>query len=189
MTKEHGGDPPVGGAPTPDPPSPMVERRKKPMVHPAAPAPLPKDYGETPPHPKTPPSSSQVSPGDPIGTHPKKKKAGGGGTLGGDPSGDSLMADIGLSNGGDLTLPSPPQPRGTGTLPREQGTPWGQGLPTPQKKACMGEGPKWEFGGSLMPAMGLYIAWCPPPLWTVTPPHGDRVTPPPLCHRDSLHGR
>ncbi|XP_049651833.1 CAP-Gly domain-containing linker protein 3 isoform X2 [Accipiter gentilis] len=47
MTKEHGGDPPVGGAPTPDPPSPMVERRKKPMVHPAAPAPLPKDYAFT----------------------------------------------------------------------------------------------------------------------------------------------
>ncbi|XP_040977575.1 LOW QUALITY PROTEIN: CAP-Gly domain-containing linker protein 3-like [Aquila chrysaetos chrysaetos] len=47
MTKERGGDPPAGGAPTPDPPSPVVERRKKPMVHPAAPAPLPKDYAFT----------------------------------------------------------------------------------------------------------------------------------------------
>lgn len=26
--------------------SPVLERRKKPMVHPSAPAPLPKDYGE-----------------------------------------------------------------------------------------------------------------------------------------------
>ncbi|XP_030826074.1 CAP-Gly domain-containing linker protein 3 [Camarhynchus parvulus] len=44
------GDPPAGGAPPPDPPSPpspLVERRKKPMVHPAAPAPLPKDYAFT----------------------------------------------------------------------------------------------------------------------------------------------
>ncbi|XP_074390024.1 CAP-Gly domain-containing linker protein 3, partial [Zonotrichia albicollis] len=53
MTKERGGDPPAGGAPPPDPPSPpsppspAVERRKKPMVHPAAPAPLPKDYAFT----------------------------------------------------------------------------------------------------------------------------------------------
>ncbi|XP_074876119.1 CAP-Gly domain-containing linker protein 3 isoform X2 [Buteo buteo] len=47
MTKERGGEPPAGGAPTPDPPSPLVERRKKPMVHPAAPAPLPKDYAFT----------------------------------------------------------------------------------------------------------------------------------------------
>ncbi|XP_069631052.1 CAP-Gly domain-containing linker protein 3-like isoform X7 [Haliaeetus albicilla] len=47
MTKERGGEHPAGGAPTPDPPSPVVERRKKPMVHPAAPAPLPKDYAFT----------------------------------------------------------------------------------------------------------------------------------------------
>ncbi|XP_065511249.1 CAP-Gly domain-containing linker protein 3 [Caloenas nicobarica] len=49
MTKERGGgDPPAGGGtPPPDPPSPVVERRKKPMVHPAAPAPLPKDYAFT----------------------------------------------------------------------------------------------------------------------------------------------
>ncbi|XP_075594676.1 CAP-Gly domain-containing linker protein 3, partial [Balearica regulorum gibbericeps] len=50
MTKDRGGDPPAGGVPPPpppDPPSPVVERRKKPVVHPAAPAPLPKDYAFT----------------------------------------------------------------------------------------------------------------------------------------------
>lgn len=37
--------------------SPILERRKKPIVHPSAPAPLPKDYGELAP----PPASGLVS--------------------------------------------------------------------------------------------------------------------------------
>lgn len=37
--------------PVPEPPSPTQERRQKPVVHPSAPAPLPKDYGNPPPHP------------------------------------------------------------------------------------------------------------------------------------------
>lgn len=72
----------MGGAPTPDPPSPMVERRKKPMVHPAAPAPLPKDYGETPPPTLRPP---QLITGVPRGPHrdtSKKKKSWGRGDAG-----------------------------------------------------------------------------------------------------------
>lgn len=36
--------------PVPEPPSPTQERRQKPVVHPSAPAPLPKDYGNHPPH-------------------------------------------------------------------------------------------------------------------------------------------
>lgn len=35
----------------PEAPSPTQERRQKPVVHPSAPAPLPKDYGNHPPHP------------------------------------------------------------------------------------------------------------------------------------------
>ena len=37
--------------PVPEPPRPPQERRQKPVVHPSAPAPLPKDYGNPPPHP------------------------------------------------------------------------------------------------------------------------------------------
>lgn len=38
--------------PVPEAPSPTQERRQKPVVHPSAPAPLPKDYGNHCPHPK-----------------------------------------------------------------------------------------------------------------------------------------
>lgn len=37
--------------PVPEAPSPTQERRQKPVVHPSAPAPLPKDYGNRYPHP------------------------------------------------------------------------------------------------------------------------------------------
>lgn len=36
----------------PEAPSPTQERRQKPVVHPSAPAPLPKDYGNQCPHPR-----------------------------------------------------------------------------------------------------------------------------------------
>ena len=57
MTKERSAEaPPEGGTPktTPNPTpkttpqTPPPERRPKAVVHPAAPAPLPKDYGGTP---------------------------------------------------------------------------------------------------------------------------------------------
>lgn len=38
--------------PVPEAPSPTQERRQKPVVHPSAPAPLPKDYGNHCPHPR-----------------------------------------------------------------------------------------------------------------------------------------
>ncbi|XP_068766346.1 CAP-Gly domain-containing linker protein 3 [Struthio camelus] len=47
MTKERAGDPPAGGEQPPEAPSPAPQRRKKPVVHPSAPAPLPKDYAFT----------------------------------------------------------------------------------------------------------------------------------------------
>lgn len=59
MTKEDSGELPAGDDPLQ--PEPALERRMKPIVHPSAPAPLPKDYGEppqTPLGPQTPPTSA-----------------------------------------------------------------------------------------------------------------------------------